>query len=149
MAPDGGGGDGGGGGGGGGEAGPAAGLKLIGKPVRVAGNGRTVILGKATNPPTARTIQTLTVPAARAARASASRTKDAKKNLVVGRGKAKVADGKTAKLKLKLNRRGRAKLRKKGKLKARLTVVAVNAAGEKQTVTRRVTIRPAKRKKRS
>ena len=143
MTPD------GGGGGGGGEAGPAAGLKLIGKPLRARANGKAV-LGKATNPPTARTIQTLTLPpAARVARASASGREAAKnKRVVVGRGKTKIGSGETAKLKLRLNRGGRAKLSKKGRLKARLTVVAVNAAGEKQTVTRRVTIKRAKGKQR-
>jgi hypothetical protein len=133
-----------GGNGGGGGEGAAGGVKLIGKPVRVGGDGRTVVLGKASNPPTARTTQTLT--AAGAARASAAGGK-AKKPVVYGRGKAKIGTGKSAKLKLKLNRKGRAKLKKKGKLKARLTVVAVNAAGEKQTVNRTVTIKPKQRKK--
>ncbi len=134
-------------GGGGGAAaggeGAAGGLKLTKKPARVGADGKTVVLGKAANPPTARTVQTLTAPGA--ARASAAGRK-AKKPTVFGRGKAKIAAGKSAKLKLKLNGRGRAKLKKKGKLKARLTVVAVNAAGEKQTVTRTVTIKPRQRK---
>lgn len=134
-----------------GEGGPAGGVKLIGGPLRVAGNGKTVTLGKAANPPTARTTQTLTVPAtARVARASARGKKAARKRkrVVLGRGRTRVASGKAAKLRLRLNGRGRARLKKKGRLKARLTVVAVNAAGEKQTLTRRVTVKPAKRRRR-
>lgn len=145
------------GGGGGGEAGgggataPGGGLALAGRPVRVAGDGRTAVLGRVANPPTARTTQRLTALGG-GARAAASRQaskqgRKSSKPVVLGRGKTKVPDGKCRKLKLKLNGRGRAQLKKQGKLRARLTVVAVNAAGEKQTVTRTVTIKPAKKKK--
>ncbi|MGV1048344.1 MAG: hypothetical protein ACOYD4_07460 [Solirubrobacterales bacterium] len=124
--------------------GPAAagGLKLTKAPLRVGADGRTVTLGKATNPPTATTTQTLVAPAA--ARASA-----AKKPVVYGSGKTTVAAGKTVPLKLKLNGKARAKLKKNHKLRATLTVVAANAQGETQTTTRSVTIKPAaKHKKR-
>ena len=89
-------------GGGGGEG---AGLRLIGEPLRVGGDGRTLALGRAANPPTARTVQTLTAPAAGRAAASANKKK---RKVVYGRGKTTIAAGKTAKLKLKLNSRGRA-----------------------------------------
>ena len=134
-----------GGNGGGGGGGAADGLKLARKPVRVGADGKTVVLGKAANPPTARTTQTLTAPAP--ARAAAAGGK-AKKPVVYGSGKTQVASGKTAKVKVKLNRKGRAKLKRQGKLKATLRVVAFDAAGGKQTVTRTVTVKPKKPKKR-
>ncbi len=135
---------------GGGEAaaneGAAGGLDLRKGALRTAPNGRTVALGKATNPPTARTTQTLTAPAARPA--ARSSRKGGKKPTVLGHGSTKVPIGKTVGLKLRLNGKGRAVLRRKHKLKATLTIIATNVQGQKQTVTERVTIKPAKRKKR-
>jgi hypothetical protein len=129
--------------------GPAAkgGLKLGGKTFLPGGDGKTLALGKATNPPTATTTQTLTVPAAArpgAARASAGKPKVP---VVLGKGKTTVPSGKSAPLKLTLNSKARAKLAKGHSLKATLTIVATNAQGEAQTVTRAVTVKPAKAKK--
>ena len=120
---------------GGPAAGPAAtaagGLKLFKKPVRVGANGRTVTFGRASNPPTATTTQRLT--ALGGAGAAAAK---AAKPVVYGRGKTTVPAGKSAPVRLKLNRKARAKLRRKHKLKASLTVVSANAQGETQTRTR-------------
>jgi hypothetical protein len=128
-------------------AGPAAGrgLKLIGKPLRVGADGKTVTIGEATNPPTAATTQTLTAPGA--ARAAASGSAARKKAVVLGAGKTTVATGKTVPVKLRLNGKGRARLKKGRGLTATLTVVSANAKGETQTVVRSVTIKPAARKK--
>jgi hypothetical protein len=78
--------------------GPAAkgGLKLGGNTFTPGGDGKTLGLGKATNPPTAATTQTLTVPHGSAqhgaARASAvGRT--AKQPTVLGKGKTTVPSG--------------------------------------------------------
>jgi hypothetical protein len=138
LALDGEGGGAGGGGGGGGGGEPAAGgLKLRKK---VGANGRTVTLGRAANPPTARTTQTLLAPAG--ARAAAARAKRPKR-IVYGSAKTSIPSGKSVALKVKLNGKGRAALKRKGRLKATLRVVASNAQGETQTVTRTVTIKRA------
>lgn len=130
-------------------AGPAAGggLKLIGKPLRVGADGKTVTLGQATNPPTATTTQTLTAPGA--ARSAATGSVAKKKAVVLGAGKTTVAAGKTVPVKLKLNGKGRTRLRKGHGLTATLTVVSANAQGETQTATRSVTIKPPLRRKHS
>jgi hypothetical protein len=121
------------------------GVKLGGNTFLPGGDGKTLALGKATNPPTAATTQTLTLPTG-AARASAVGGK-AKKPVVLGKGKTTVPSGKSAPLKLTLNSKARAKLAKGHSLKATLTVVATNAQGESQTVTREVTVKPPKPKK--
>lgn len=127
---------------GGGQS-PAAGLRLSRGALRAAADGRTVRLGSVANPPTARTIQTLTLP--RAARAAAARAAKAKPKLL-GRSRTRVAAGRTVALKLKLNRAGKQRLRKQGKLRAKLKVVAFGASGETRAVTRTVTIKPPKQK---
>jgi len=127
--------------------GPAAkgGVKLGGNTFHPGGDGKTLGLGKATNPPTAATVQTLTLPTG-AARASAAGGKAAKP-LVLGKGKTTVPSGKSAPLKLTLNSKARARLAKGHPLKATLTIVATNAQGESQTVTKSVTVKPPKPKK--
>jgi hypothetical protein len=126
---------------------PAAkgGVKLGGNAFTPGPDGKTLGLGKATNPPTAATTQTLTLPtgAARAAAAGAKATKP----VVLGKGKTTVPSGKSAPLKLTLNSKARAKLAKGHALKATLTIVATNAQAESQTVTRAVTVKPAQPKK--
>jgi hypothetical protein len=125
--------------------GPAAkgGVKLGGAAFRPGEDGKTLAFGKATNPPTATTTQTLTLPAA-----TASRAGKPKKPVVLGVGKTTVPSGKSAALRLTLNSRARAVLAKGHKLKATLTIVATNPQGESGTVTRAVTVRPAKKKRR-
>ncbi len=124
-------------------AGAAAGVKLSGRTFAPGANGKTLTLGKATNPPTASTTQTLTLPTA-----GASAAGKAKKPIVLGVGKTTVPSGKTAPLKLTLNAKGRVALAKGHKLKAILTVVATNDQGESQTLTRSVMIQPAAKKTR-
>jgi hypothetical protein len=123
---------------------PKTGVKLGGNAFAPGGDGKTLGLGKATNPPTAATTQTLTLPTG-AARASAVGGK-AKKPVVLGKGKTVVPAGKSAPIKLKLNSKALAKLSRGHSLKATLTIVATNAQGESQTVTKSVTIKPPKRK---
>jgi hypothetical protein len=118
-------------------ASPKLGVKLRGGALRPGADGRTLNLGKATNPPTAKTKQTLTLPAAHA-----SVVGKAKKPIVLGAGKTNVPSGKSAPLKLALNAKGRARLAKGRPLKATLTVVATNAQGEAATLTRTVTVKP-------
>jgi hypothetical protein len=119
------------------------GLKLQHGALMVGSNGKTVNLGKATDPPTAGTTQTLTAPAAVAASAGASRA--AKKATVLGSGETKVPAGKSKSIELHLTGPARAELRKKHRLKGALTIVASNAQGETQTTTHTVLIEPAKR----
>jgi hypothetical protein len=121
--------------------GPAAkgGLKLGGTELRPGADGRTLNLGKATNPPTAATTETLTLPTA-----GASRAGKAPKPTVLGTAKTTVPSGKTVPLKLGLNAKGRAALARRGGLKATLTIVATNTQGETQTVTKSVTVKRAK-----
>jgi hypothetical protein len=129
-----------------GKPGPAAkaGVKLHGGALRPAGDGKTLTLGKATNPPTASTRQTLTLPGARA---SAADGKFAR-SVVLGVGKTMVPSGRSASLKLALNSKARAMLAGRRSLKATLKIVATNARGEAQTLTRVVTVEPAKKRRR-
>jgi hypothetical protein len=122
--------------------GPAAGggLKLNKGADLVGGNGKTVGLGTAANPPTATTAQTLTLPTAGAARAGKT-----KKPVVLGKGKTTIPSGKKAALTLNLNGKARGILKKRGKLSGTLTIVATNTQGESQTVTRTVTVTPPKK----
>lgn len=127
-------------------AGAGGGLKL-GKGALLPGvDGKTLTLGQATNPPTAGTTQTLTLPATARASASASARAGKRKATVVGSGKTAVPSGKTVPLKLKLNGKGRKALTH-GSLHATLTVVAVNPQGEKQMTTKAVVVKPTAKKK--
>ncbi len=138
--------------------GPAAkgGLKLGGTTFRPGGDGKTLALGKATNPPTAATTQTLTLPGGAARPAAAldgpfatpAAAARVSAPVVLGKGKTTVPSGKSAPLKLTLNSKARAKLAKAHKLVATLTVVATNAQGESQTLTRTVTLKQAKKPQR-
>src|SRR6185312_521011 len=125
---------------------PAAGggLKLNKGGDVVGADGKTVGLGTATNPPTATTVQTLTLPTAGAARAGKS-----KKPVVLGQGKTTIPSGKKAALTLTLNGKARGILKKRGKLTGTLTIVATNSQGESQTVTKAVTVKPPKKSRRS
>jgi hypothetical protein len=131
--------------------GPAAkgGVKLGGNTFTPGADGKTLALGKATNPPTASTTQTLTLPtgAGRALSARASATGKSKVPVVLGKGKTTVPSGKSAPIKLTLNSKARAKLSHGHSLKATLTIVATNSQGESQTVTKAITVKPPKRPK--
>jgi hypothetical protein len=109
---------------------PLAGLALAKHPLSAGKTGRTVVLGKATNPPTTGTIQTLTgiLPAGhhRGARAAA-----AAKPVVLGRGKTVVPAGKSAPITVTLTAAARQALKSGRKLKATEKVVASGSAGTK------------------
>jgi hypothetical protein len=128
---------------------PKEGVKLGGKTFVPGADGKTLGLGKATNPPTASTTQTLILPteSAHHGLTRASAVIKTKKPVVLGKGKTTVPSGKSAPIKLTLNSKARAKLAKGHPLKALLTVVATNAQGESQTVLREVTVKPPKPKK--
>ncbi len=66
--------------------------------------------------------------------------------VVLGKGKTTVPAGKSAPIRLTLNSKARAKLAKGHPLKATLTIVATNAQGESQTVTKSVTVKPRPRR---
>jgi hypothetical protein len=143
--PNGGGGGGAGGGGGGGGAGgnvpatnvttPAGGVRFLAAPAVPASG--LANLGTAANPPTASTRQTLTFlqPVGKVGAARTTR------KVKVGSGSTKIADDATGKLTARLNATGKKLLRKKGKLKVTLTIVAKNSAGASQTVTKTITLK--------
>jgi hypothetical protein len=123
-------GGGGAGGGGGATQNPTVnGLTLLPTGL-VTGNG--VGIGRAANPPTARTSQvvTLNLGAARAARMT-----------VLARGATKIPKGGTGRLTAHLTRAGKALLKKKKTIRATMTIVAVDAAGHSQTVSRPITLK--------
>jgi hypothetical protein len=111
-----------GGGGGGTVLTPA--IKGIPLKPFVTGKGK-LLVGKAKNPPTAKTTQTLTA-----------------SGKVIGRGKTTIAPGKSKSLTLKLNRKALKKLKRTGKLKAKLTIKATGPTGLKATVHRKLKLRP-------
>jgi hypothetical protein len=121
------------------------GLHLSHGPLLVGPDGRTLTLGNATNPPIARTVQTLTAPTG-PARAAAVGSK-AKKGAVYGKATTTVAAGKTVPLKLRLNARARSLLAARGSLRAVLTVVSTTTAGGKQSTSQPLKVKPAKPKK--
>jgi hypothetical protein len=125
---------------------PAGGVKL-GKTVGVPAGARKVTVGTATNPPTAATRQRLTAtPKALGATAAAKKKKKAKRK-TVGTGKTTVKAGKSSSIRVSLSRTARRRLAHGHKVKCTLTVVATGTTGAKSTVTRSVTLKPKKAKK--
>jgi hypothetical protein len=117
------------------------GTEMIGlKSKFIVGASGVLVLGKATNPPTSSTTQKLvtSVPSASARKA---------KKVVIGRGKTAIPTGKTRAMKLKLNRKGNQLLRKKGRLRAQLTIVARGPTGLRATIRQTVRL-TAKRRRR-
>lgn len=108
-----------------------------------------VLLGTATNPPTASVDITLTIPAkggkakGSALAAAAKPKKSKKREAVIGKASIKVPAGKTVPLKVKLKPKALALL-KKGPIRAKVTLVAVSTSGAKDTVKQPLTIKPAK-----
>ena len=82
-----------------------------------------LMLGKGANPPVSSTTQKLSLGG------------------VIGRGRTAIPTGATKKLKLTLNRRGKRLLRKRKKLRARLTIVAKGPTGLTSTVTKTVKLK--------
>ena len=70
------------------------------------------------------------------------------KPVVIGKASLKLAAGKKAKVTFKLTRAGKALLRRKKKLRVKVRVVTRNAAGVKRTITKTITIRAPRAKKR-
>jgi hypothetical protein len=104
-----------------------------------------VNVGRAANPPTAATTQSLTAtPRALGARAG----KKKPKKVSVGKGKTTVRPGKTATIKVTLTRSARSRLRRGHRIKATLKVTARGATGTKASVTRTITLKPKPRKRR-
>jgi len=101
-------------------ASPATGLTSL-KSKFVVGRLGVLVLGKAANAPVSSTSQKLTVGGA-----------------AIGRGKTAIPSGATKNLKLTLNRKGKRLLRKRKKLRARLTIVANGPTGLTDTVTKSV-----------
>ena len=99
---------------------PATGLTGL-KSRFVVGRLGVLVLGTGANAPVSSTSQKLTIGGA-----------------AIGRGKTAIPSGATKKLKLTLNRKGKRLLRKRKKLRARLTIVATGPTGLTDTVTKTV-----------
>jgi FG-GAP-like repeat len=125
---------------------PLSGIKGLSKKVSALANG-TLLLGSATNPPTAGVGLTLTIPAVGkgkgkdSARAAAAKPKQGKKKkeTVIGKAKITVPAGKTVPLKLKLSAKAKALLAK-GPLHAKLAIKATSTAGVVKEESRPLTI---------
>ena len=93
--------------------------KVTGLPKKLVASGLTVTLGNARNPPTASTVQTLTLVGAKARAA-----------VVLARGSTRIPAGKSRRVTVTLKKR----LRKT--VKVRLRIVATSPDGTKATITR-------------
>jgi hypothetical protein len=135
---------------------PLAGIKGLPKKVTVDKHGN-LLLGTATNPPTASVDLTVLLPSGKAGKGKGKgkprmldlakpKGKKKKKGTVIGHAKITIPAGKKKQLKVHLKKKALIKL-KAGPLKVSLTVVAVATDGTKQTVTRPLTIKPPKAKK--
>jgi hypothetical protein len=122
-----------------GQVSRVSGVKLRGNTFRPGGEIKVLTVGAAANPPIAKTTQTLTMSVAQASAAGGKATKP----VVLGKGKTTVK-GRSAPIQLTLNPNARHKLWEGHSLKATLTIVATSPQGESQTVTRAVTLKPAK-----
>lgn len=135
---------------------PFAGVKGLPKKAQVDKNGN-LILGSATNPPTASVDLTVLLPVAKGggkASAAAAKPKKGKgkgkKAKVIAHAKIKIPAGKKRALKVHLKRPALAQLKKGKTLKAKLKIVAVATDGTKSAKTQSLTIKPPKKpKKRS
>ena len=92
----------------------------------VVGPKGTLSLGSASNPPTLKTVQTLTA-----------------KGKLLGRGKTTIPAGETKRLKLKLNRKALKRLKRP--LRAKLKITATGASGKTAVVRKTVRLRKPKR----
>lgn len=115
------------------KPGPLSGLSGLVSSATV-GSAFTLTLGKAANPPTRAVALTLTV-----AGASASARTKAAKPTVVGTVMIAIPTGKSRPLRVRLNAKGRALLRRHAKLAVTVKLVATGAGGAKETRTRKVT----------
>jgi hypothetical protein len=134
-----------------GGANPLAGIKNVPKFVKALADG-TLLLGTATNPPTAGVTITLTAPPFKKAKGSSvlalarkGAGKKASKPTVIGKAQVTVPAGKTVPLKVKLSPSALKQL-KKGALHAKLNLLAASADGSKQSANYSLTIEPAAKK---
>ena len=130
---------------------PLAGIKGVPKVVRVDKKGN-LLLGTATNPPTASVDLTVVLPSAKGGKASvAAKRKGGKgkkgKGKVIGHAKIKIPAGQRRALKVHLKSSALALLKKGRTLKTKLTIAAVATDGTKKTKTQALTIKPPKAKK--
>jgi len=121
---------------------PLGGVKYLPASVRAGATG-TVVVGAASNPPTAAVDLTLTAAPAGAAGAAVTR-----KAVKLGAAHVVIPKGTTRKLTVRLNAVARRQLRH-GSVKTKLTVVATGTDGSRASTTRRLTLRPAARRRRS
>ncbi len=96
---------------------------------------RRFTIGRANNPPTAKTQQTLTVPQNRAIAAANPKQPGP---AVIARGSTTVPANKTVSLAAKLTSVGAHLLRKRKALEATLTVIATGATGNAQKVKKKI-----------
>ena len=120
---------------------PLAGLSGLKSSVKADKKG-IVGLGTAKNPPTSSVDISITIPKPK----PKPKGKDplAAKTLLIGQAKVTIPAGEEKSLKLKLKSKGR-KLLKKGKLKAKVTLVATATDGTEDTKTQALKIKPAKK----
>jgi VCBS repeat protein len=104
---------------------PQPSIKTL-KTKLVVGPKGKLIIGSASNPPTATTVQTLTA-----------------KGKLLGRGRTKIATGQTKSLTLKLNRKARKKLKRT--TKAKLKIVATGPTGKTAVLRKAVRLRRPER----
>ena len=132
---------------------PLAGIKGLPKKARVDKNGN-LILGSATNPPTASVDLTVLLPVAKgggkasaAARPKGKAKGKSKKAKVIAHAKIKIPPSKKRLLKVHLKGSSLAQLKKGKALKAKLKIVAVATDGTKKAKTQSLTIKPPKKAK--
>jgi hypothetical protein len=127
---------------------PLAGIKGLPKTVRPDKKG-IVLLGTATNPPTASVDLTITIPAKSHGKARAAATKPKqgkKKRVLIGHALIRIPTGQKAALKVHLKASALKKL-KKAPLRATLAVLAAASDGTKKATSQALTIKPATTKK--
>lgn len=129
-----------------GPTGPTRGGPLVKlkKTVSVPAGASKVSVGRAANPPTAATVQRLTA----TPKAIGARTAKKARRVVLGTGRTTIKARKTASLNVKLTKAARRRLQHGHRIKATLTVTARGTSGAKATVTRSVTLKPRKKKRR-
>ena len=131
---------------------PFAGIKGLPKKAFVDKHGN-LILGSATNPPTASVDLTVLLPSGKGggkARAAASKPTGkhkGKKSKVIGHAKIKIPAGKKRPLKVHLKRSALAQLKKGKTLKAELKIIAIATDGNMQKKAQPLTIKPPKKAK--
>jgi hypothetical protein len=113
---------------------PARGITGLRTRFRVKRTQKALRLARAVNPPAAATRQKLTVKGR------------GKRRIVIGSGRTTVPTGTRRKVVLKLNRRGRKLIRKRGRATARLVLVARGPTGLRDTIKKRVRLTAASRR---